>query len=148
MTIGPRGVAVFSCLMTLILACLLKSQLSKPIVQQNQGTVVPRCRMLPPLLPWRNQLAAGPCPRQLGKRCFQAQTQLDNYVCNLHCSWHVFWFFSFLVLFIFTGGLQKTKLFATIPRVEMQWFQPSSQIALTLDRVHISPLSMTRVRVR
>ena len=27
--------------------------------------------------------------------------------------------FSFLVLFIFTGGLQKAKLFATIPRVEM-----------------------------
>ena len=25
----------------------------------------------------------------------------------------------FLVLFIVTGGLQKTKLFATIPRVEM-----------------------------
>ena len=37
----------------------------------------------------------------------------------LHCSWHVFGFFSFLVLFIFTGGLQKTKFFATIPRVEM-----------------------------
>ena len=31
----------------------------------------------------------------------------------------VFWFFSFLVLFIFTGGLQKTKFFVTIPRVEM-----------------------------
>ena len=30
-----------------------------------------------------------------------------------------FLFFSCLVLFIFTGGLQKTKLFATIPRVEM-----------------------------
>ena len=27
--------------------------------------------------------------------------------------------FSFLVLFIFTGGLQKTKFLATIPRVEM-----------------------------
>ena len=40
---------------------------------------------------------------------------------NLHCSWHVFSFFSyFLVLFIFTGGLQKTKFFATIPRVEMK----------------------------
>ena len=37
----------------------------------------------------------------------------------LRCSWHVFWFFRFLVLFIFTGGLQKTKFFATIPRVEM-----------------------------
>ena len=30
-------------------------------------------------------------------------------------------FFSCLVLFIFTGGLQKTKCFATIPRVEMVW---------------------------
>ena len=29
-------------------------------------------------------------------------------VAFLRCSWHVFWFFSFLVLFIFTGGLQKT----------------------------------------
>ena len=37
----------------------------------------------------------------------------------LHCSWHVFWLFSFLVLFIFTGGLQKTKFLATIPRVGM-----------------------------
>ena len=38
---------------------------------------------------------------------------------NLHCSWHDFGFFSFLVLFIFTGGLQK-QFFATIPRVEMK----------------------------
>ena len=30
-----------------------------------------------------------------------------------------FLFFSFLVLFIFTGSLQQTKFFATIPRVEM-----------------------------
>ena len=37
----------------------------------------------------------------------------------LHCSWHVVSFFSFLVLFIFSGGLQKTKFFATIARVEM-----------------------------
>ena len=37
----------------------------------------------------------------------------------LHCSWRVFWFFSFLVLFIFTGGLQKPQFLATIPRLEM-----------------------------
>ena len=30
-----------------------------------------------------------------------------------------FFDFSFLVLFIFTGGLQKAKFFATIPRAEM-----------------------------
>ena len=32
----------------------------------------------------------------------------------------MFFVFSFLVLFIFTGGLQKTKFFATIPRVDMR----------------------------
>ena len=31
---------------------------------------------------------------------------------KLHCSWHAFWFFSFLVLLIFTGGLQKTVSFS------------------------------------
>ena len=41
-----------------------------------------------------------------------------NHGC-LHCSWRAFWLFSLLVPFIFTGGLQKTKFFATIPRVEM-----------------------------
>ena len=39
----------------------------------------------------------------------------------LHCSWHVFWFFRCLVLFIFTVGLQE-KFLATIPRVEMFFF--------------------------
>ena len=34
-------------------------------------------------------------------------------------------FFSFLVLCIFTGGLQKTKFFATIPRVEMDGLEGS-----------------------
>ena len=37
---------------------------------------------------------------------------------NLRCSWLMF--FGFWVLFIFTGGLQKTKFFATIPGVEMK----------------------------
>ena len=41
---------------------------------------------------------------------------------KLHCSWHVcvffFFFLRFLVLFIFTGGLQQTKCFS-LPRVEM-----------------------------
>ena len=37
-----------------------------------------------------------------------------GFIYNLHCSWIIF-----LVLFIFTGGLQKTTFFATIPRVEM-----------------------------
>ena len=37
---------------------------------------------------------------------------------NLHCSWHLFLFlFSLLVLFKFTGGLQKAKFIATIPRL-------------------------------
>ena len=39
----------------------------------------------------------------------------------LRCSWPVVRFFSFLVLFIFTGGLQQTKFL--LPRVEMNFEQ-------------------------
>ena len=35
----------------------------------------------------------------------------------LHCSWHVFLFFC--SVHFYSGGLQKTQFFATIPRVEM-----------------------------
>ena len=31
-------------------------------------------------------------------------------IASLHCSWHVFWFFSFLVLFIFTGVCKKQSV--------------------------------------
>ena len=48
--------------------------------------------------------------RRLGRKCAR------NTSCHLtgqdpvfSCSWHVLWFVSFLVLFIFTGGLQKTQ---------------------------------------
>ena len=44
----------------------------------------------------------------------------------LRCSWQVFWSLSFLVLFIFPGGLQTTKFFATIPRVEMFFLRVDS----------------------
>ena len=55
-----------------------------------------------------------------------------------------FFFFSFLVLFIFTRGLQKTKFFATIPRVEMlglralQLPQSKSEAQLTTSEAHLS----------
>ena len=59
----------------------------------------------------------------------------------LHCSWHVVWIFSFLVLFIFTGGLQKTKCLATIPRVEMDSIlrTPSCALPIFLERGYLDP---------
>ena len=43
-----------------------------------------------------------------------------------------FFFFSLLVLFIFTGGLQKTKFFATMPRVEMKIISVNKRFGLDL----------------
>ena len=39
----------------------------------------------------------------------RAASRTLSWLNQLHCSWHVFWFFSLLVLFIFTGGLQNTS---------------------------------------
>ena len=48
----------------------------------------------------------------------------------LHCSWHVFWVFSFLVLFIFYWGSAKNiQFFATIPRVDMMLWMVAKSIS-------------------
>ena len=54
----------------------------------------------------------------------------------LHCSWYVFWVFSFLVLFIFTGGLQKKQFFATIPRVETEWVNASRRVLRGVGQIY------------
>ena len=46
----------------------------------------------------------------------------------------VFWFFGFMVLFIFTGGLQKNSQFvATIPRVEMIGYRVSRRCGAEVE---------------
>ena len=53
-------------------------------------------------------------------------------------------FFSFLVLFIFTGGLQKTKFLATIPRVEMVCLVQKDRWSACLQWVVWSPVWIGR----